>query len=173
MYRLPLIILTAIIMLFMTSPTHTPVSEATPAATDATAVLNDIVADFEILASVWVNAAPCADYLITEFEDSESAAVYLGAGFEPDLAHDLAAFLLTDAPGVDRMVVTPTEFIPMISAADLPHLNAKHTSPDTVVINRCYDDCYQPGDRYVYTITARSYGGHWKISGLTLEALPR
>ena len=172
MSRLPLIILTAIIMLFMTSPIQAPALDVTPAEADATAVLTDIVADFEILASVWGSTEPYGEHFITnKFTDLESAAVYLGGGFEPDLARDLAAFLLMYVPDTDRMAVIPAEFIPMIDVADLPYLQVKHISPEKVVIHRYYDDCYQPGDRYCYIIAARNCGGHWKISHLTLEPL--
>ncbi len=169
MYRLSLIILTAIIMLFMTSPIQAPVLDATPGPVDSTAVVNDIVADFAILASLLNKAEPRGEYLvIDQFPDHESAAAYLTAGFEGDLARQLAAFLLTYSPDIERLVVVPTEFIPMITAVDLPCLQVRHISPETVVVSRCYDDCYQPGDRYCYTIKANLYGEHWIISDLQL-----
>ena len=46
MYRLSLIILTAIIMLFMTSPIQAPALAATPGPVDSTAAANDIVIAF-------------------------------------------------------------------------------------------------------------------------------
>ncbi len=169
MDRLTLIILTAIIMLFMTSPIQAPALEATPAPVDSSAVVNDIVADFAILASMLNNAEPCGEYLeIVQFPDHESAAAYLTAGFEADLARQLAAFLLMYYPDIERLVVISTEFIPMITAADLPCLQVRHISPETVVVSRCYDDCYQPGDQYCFTIKAHRYENHWKISDLQL-----
>lgn len=169
MYRLCLIILTAIIMLFMTSPVQAPALDATPGPVDQTAVVNDIVTDFGILASMLNNAEPCGNYLIIDqFPDHESAAAYLTTGFEAGLARQLAAFLLTNRPDIGRLVVIPTEFIPMITAVDLPGLHVRHISPETVVISRCYDDCYRPGDRYCYTITANLHEERWKISDLQL-----
>lgn len=170
MPRMPFIILTIIMILFMTSPIQISAPEAVPAGMDAMAVLADIVEDFEILASVWRHGGSHGDNLPRgRFSDLDSATVHLGAAFEPELAHLLATFLLTQAPDADRMTVVSAEFIPMIGPADLPRLRLTHPTSDTVVIQCCYDDCYQPGDRYRYTITARNREGHWKISGLTLE----
>lgn len=169
MYRLSLIILTAIIILFMTSPIQAPALDAAPEPVDPTAVVNDIVADFAILASMLNKAEPCGEYLvIDQFPDHESAAAYLTAGFEADLARQLAAFLLTYRPDIQQLVVIPIEFIPMITAVDLPCLQVRHISPRTVVVSRCYNDCYQPGDQYYYTIKANLHGEHWKISDLQL-----
>lgn len=170
MFRLPLIILTLIIMLFMTSPIQASPLEATHAPVDSTGVANHMVADFALLASLLDNAEPCGEYLVIhQFRDQESAAAYLTAGFEADLACQLTAFLLTYSPDSERLVVIPSEFIPMINAADLPYLQVRLTSPETAVVFRYYDDCYQPGDRYCYTIKANLYEEHWKISDLQLD----
>ena len=172
MYRLCLIILTATIILLMTSPIQAPALDATPGLVDSTAIVNDIVADFAILDSMLNQARPGGEYLVMDqFPDHESAAAYLTAGFEADLARQLSVFLLTYSPDMERVVVIPTEFIPMITAADLPHLQVRHISPRAVVVSRCYNDCYLPGDKYCYTIKANLNGEHWKISDLQLAPI--
>lgn len=170
MLRLRLLIFTFIIMLAMTSPIQAPFSEGSPAGTDTEAVINEIIADFSFLCSILAEAESCEGYpVVSRFGDLDSAVDYLSQGFEPELAQNIAQYLLTYNPDIDRVVIIPSEFIPVITAADRPYLQITHLSSELVIAQRYYEDCYQLGDRYCYTIEAHKRSDHWKISDLHLE----
>lgn len=155
----------------MTSPIQAPFSEGSPSSADTAAVINEIIADFGFLGSMLADTESYQGYAaVSRFGDLDSAVDHLSQGFEPELAQNITQYLLAYNPDINRVVIIPREFIPVITAADRPHLRITHLSNESVIARRYYEDCYLLGDRYRYTIEAHKRSDRWIISDLHLEA---
>lgn len=136
-------------------------------------IFTNIIADYEVYTSLLSHTYYYEPYqVLTCVDNPESAVSYLTAGFSHSLSQSIADYYLHWVPQLGKMAVIPTDSIPVITAADLPYINVHRKSPDEVVLERIYTDCYELGDRYLYRITAHKEESRWIIVDLSLEPLP-
>lgn len=97
------------------------------------------------------------------------AIYYLLPGFSPELA--LAIVEETTRWDEDKgtLVVVPRGGIPVLTEADVPHLVPVVCSETRVLFERRYQDCFFPGDSYLYTIEVIKTDGVWKVKSLGLQ----
>jgi hypothetical protein len=133
------------------------------------AVFADIIADYKLLDLLLHDVHYENNYLITNHAyNLESVSLYLAKGFDQNLAQNITDYYLQWLPELNKLSVVPTDYIPIISSADWPYINIQNISPDKVIIERVYTDCYEQGDKYLYRILAVLKGDHWIISDLQL-----
>jgi hypothetical protein len=163
---------TILVICFLASSALSPTVDGISNEDQLNPVLEDIVADYELYSSLLHDVYYENDYLITNHANTlESASAYLAKGFDQTLAQSMAGYYLKWLPELNKLAVIPTDSIPIISSVDRAYLNMQRISPDKVIIERVYTDCYEPGDKYLYSILAVFKGGHWIISNLQLIPL--
>lgn len=136
-------------------------------------IIDNITADYALYTSLLNQTYSFKQYQILSCVDNPAAAVqYLAPGFSLSLAQSLVDYYLLWVPEVEKMAVIPTDSIPVITNEDKPYINIRRISPDDVVLERIYTNCYVLGDRYLYRITAHQEQSRWKIVDLYLEPFP-
>lgn len=161
-----------LIITILTSPVLAPTKTGQCANDSFDLVFQDIVADYALFTSLLYDVYSINQYRVSlHANNPELATAYLTGGFDPSLATDIAGFYLQWLPELNKMAVIPTDSIPIINEKDRPYLNMQQISPDKVVLERIYTNCYEIGDRYLYRITAQQKGGHWIIVDLQLDCL--
>jgi len=135
-------------------------------------IFDNITADYALYTSLLEQTNYFEQYqVLTCVENPESAVEYLASGFSLPLAQSLVDYYLLWVPELGKMAVIPTDSIPVITAEDKPYINIHRISPDEVIMERIYTDCYEMGDRYLYRITAHQEKSRWIIVDLYLEPL--
>ena len=132
----------------------------------------DLVHDFQLYNSLLsevnyygLNAIPIHARTIDE------AVNYLETGFESELARSISTYYLQYQEDIKRLVVIPTESIPIITENDLDKINMTYIDEQKVVLQRVYFDCYFPGDAYLYTIFMIKVENRWEINSLSLQEM--
>lgn len=163
---------TALILMFCTLPVLAPIETDQFCNTNFDEIFQDIVADYETYTSLMYDVYPIDQYQVSlHVNTPEAATAYLSGGFTPALAADIVGYYLNWLPAVDKMSIIPTESIPIITEADRLYLTIERISPDKVLIKRIYNDCYEPGDSFLYCIVAQNIDGTWIIEDLQLNSL--
>lgn len=101
----------------------------------------------------------------------KDAINYLGSGFEADLAEDIANGFLGWDEELSKLVVIPTDSIPIITLSDRKEVKITFINENHAVVQREYENCYREQDRYLYTIHMQKEAAGWKISELSLEEI--
>lgn len=123
-------------------------------------LLNDVVYQRESIYPVVTRAANIKEVI-----------EYLKTGFQVDLAENMANYYLGWDAELARLVVIPTDSIPLITMADRNESNIVFINENHAVLQRSYQTCYAEQDSYVYTIHAVKEASGWKISELSLEEI--
>ncbi len=161
-----------LIIIILTSPVLAPMNTGQSANEDFDRIFQDTVADFALYTSLLYDVYSLNQYRVSlHANNPESAATYLTGGFNPSLATDIVGYYLQWLPEFNKIAVIPTDSIPIITEADKSFLKMQRISPDKVILERTYTDCYELGDKYLYRITAEQKDGHWIIVDLQLDCL--
>lgn len=164
------IIISILIIICWVPQSLAPTLQDHQAVSERTIIIDDIVNDFQLLSLLVRDISIYDQYLITNHAyNYDSAADYLAQGFDQILAQTIIAYYFIYVPELDQLAVVPIESIPIITFADEPYMEVHHLSPQKLVINRFYSDCYIHGDCYLYQITARFNGERWIIMDLSLN----
>lgn len=132
--------------------------QSVPVGSDT--IINDIVVDFESFAALMHSRDG-------SIPNREEALNRLLPGFEAELATSIVDFFLQYDPESNSMMVTATDSIPIITAADRGFCQVNQLDAVTARLDRVYYDCYAPGDRWLYQVTAKKYE-RWKIADICL-----
>ncbi|MDD4171880.1 MAG: hypothetical protein PHQ94_06535 [Syntrophomonas sp.] len=171
MSRLLSILFISILMLFI-FPSTTLAPGRTATATDVffDQVFADLVADYALYTSLLQDVYPLKQHNISLHVNSPDAATaYLDEGFALPLAQAIVDCYVQWLPEYGKAAIIPADSIPIITAADKPYLKMRRTSPDEVVLERIYINCYEIGDRYLYKITVRPQQLRWIVVDLQLD----
>jgi len=164
------LLITIITALAFPAAALTPQSTSPQQTDPFNLIFDNIVADYSLYTSLLNQTYSWEQYQILTCADNPAAAVeYLTPGFSLSLAQSFVNYYLLWIPELKKMAVIPTDSIPVITAEDKPNINIRHITPDEVVLERFYTDCYEMGDRYLYRITAHQEESHWIIVDLYLE----
>jgi len=167
------VLITAIMTLLFPSAVLTPLASSQPQTENVDLIFEDIIADYALFTAMLNQTYFFKQYQILTCVDNTDAAVeYLAQGFSLPLAQALVDYYLLWLPELGKMAVIPTDSIPVITNGDKPYMNIRRISPDEVVLERIYTNCYEMGDRYFYGITAHKEKSRWIIVDLNLESLP-
>ncbi len=131
---------------------------------------------FELVSSLFndVNYVKNSIYPVAVKVDSYQNAVnYLCQGFQPDLAENIAHYYLAWDEDLQKMVVIPTDSIPLITEADRKDSTIVLINDHHAVVQRIYNKCYAENDSYTYIIHLQKEDSVWKISELSLEETKR
>lgn len=109
--------------------------------------------------------------IVTKARNSEEAAAYLREGFQAELAESMANYYLGWDEELAKLVVIPTDSIPLITMADREQTNIVFITEHHAVVQRTYQNCYAEQNSYVYTIHMQKESAGWKISELSLEEI--
>jgi len=173
MSRLLSILFITILMLFI-FPSTTLAPGRTDGATEAIfdQVFADLVADYALYSSLLQDVCPLNQHTISLRANSRSeATACLSEGFALPLAQSIVDCYLQWVPEHGKMAIIPTDSIPIITAADKPYLKMRRISPEEVVLERIYIDCYEIGDRYLYKITVHHKELRWIVVDMQLDRL--
>lgn len=94
---------------------------------------------------------------------------YLQSGF----SQQLAVAIIDETTCWDKeqgtLVVVPKEGIPVLTEADLPLLVPTVCSEHQVLIERRYQDCFAPGDSYLYIVEVIKTDCGWRVNHLSWQ----
>jgi len=139
---------------------------------DPDKIFSDIVADYALFTSLCQDVYPFQQYNLALHATSlDTAKDYLSAGFSPDLAQAISTCYLQWLPEINSIAIIPTDSIPVITNEDRNCINMRRISPEEIIMERIYSDCYSIGDRYLYSITARRSLSRWIICDLQLVSI--
>ena len=166
------LLITIITALTFPAPALAPQSSSSQLSENLDLIFDDITADYALFTALLDQTYSIGHYqILTCVDNSESAVKYLTPGFALPMAQSLVDYYLQRVPELGKMAVIPTDSIPVITATDKPYMNIHRISPDEVVLERIYTNCYEIGDRYLYRVTAHQEESRWKIIDLSLEPL--
>ncbi|MDD3365626.1 MAG: hypothetical protein PHZ03_11660 [Syntrophomonas sp.] len=161
-----------LIIILLASPALAPTGTGNTSPDTFDQVVLDIVDDYTLYTSLLYDIYSLQQYRVsTHVNNPDSAIAYLSEGFDQPLSSSIVDYCLQWLPDLNKMAVIPTDSIPIITKADKPYLNMRRISPNKVILERIYTDCYEMGDKYLYRITAEQKGGHWIIIDLQLDRL--
>ena len=162
----------ALILMLFTPPVLAPIKTDQLSNASCNDIFEDIIADYALYASLLYDVYPVDQYRVSlHANNPDAASAYLRGGFTPALAADIAGYYLQWLPDIEKMAVIPTDSIPIITEADKLYLSIEWISPDKILIYRTYNDCYEPGDRFLYRIIAQAQEDNWIIEDLQLDRL--
>lgn len=136
------------------------------------AVFRAATRNFELLASLFNDVTYVADsiYPVVLKADNHQAAIdYLKPGFDGNLAETIVNYYLAWDEGLQKMVVIPTDSIPLVNTDDRKRSNIVFIDTHHAVIQCLYQNCYTENDSYIYTVHLYKDGNDWKISEVVLE----
>ncbi len=107
--------------------------------------------------------------VVTSAYNIKEATEYLKTGFQVDIAANIANCYLGWDEELARLVVIPTDSIPLITNADQQESSIVFINENHAVLQRSYQKCYTEQDNYIYTIHVIREESGWKISELSLE----
>ncbi|MEN6325556.1 MAG: hypothetical protein ABFD18_05010 [Syntrophomonas sp.] len=110
------------------------------------------------------------DYHIAVHGESfQEAMNYLDTGFEAELAASIIEAYMQQVPEIQKMAVIPCDGIPTLSENDNEAVSCSHPDENTIIFQRSYEDCYNQGDSYLFTVTLHHSAQGWRIKALSLE----
>lgn len=134
-------------------------------------IFRDITRDFQLFTALLQEVNYEQEFIVVRHARSQAEAIaWLSPGFEPALARVMVEFYLQPDPEFDRLLVIPTDSIPVITPADQEFCQIT-VHGQTAVLERKYVDCYNPGDQFLYQVTAKK-SDHWKITDIKLTQIP-
>ena len=148
-----------------------PIAAATPeenlAPVDIQAgVLNDVINSFRIYSSFFKDDL-CLPVHAT---NRQEAINYLTNGWSEELAVSIVDTYTYWDTNLKRLVILPSDGMPILSADDISKITCHKTGSDSILLKRFYENCYYPGDLYLYQVSAGYTGEKWIIIRLELEA---
>jgi hypothetical protein len=159
-------------MLLLSEPVLAPTGSCNTSPDAFEQIVLDIIDDYAIYTTLLSDIYSLNQYRISIHANSpDSATAFLSQGFDKFLASAITAYYLQWLPELSKMAVIPTDSIPVITEQDIPYLTMQQISPDMVVLERIYTNCYEIGDKYLYLITAQQKEGKWIIIDLQLDCL--
>ncbi len=166
------LLFTVITTLLFPAAALTPQASYSPQTEDFDLIFDNITADYALFTSLLDQTYTIGHYqILTCVDKPESAVKYLTPGFALPMAQSLVDYYLQWVPELGKMALIPTDSIPVITTTDKPYMNIHRISPDKVVLERIYTNCYEIGDRYLYRVTAYQEESRWIIIDLSLESL--
>lgn len=164
--------LTILIMVISSSTALAPCRIDVSAGDNFNQIFKDLVADYALYNSLMQDSYTFNQYNISLHASSPTMAVaYLSEGFSLPLAQCIVDYYLQWLPEHECIAIIPTESIPIITAADKAHLKMHRLSPEVVVLERIYTNCYEMGDKYLYKITACLKESRWIVIDLQFDRL--
>lgn len=129
-----------------------------------------MIQSFQLYESLLGDIEEYSDHRIPVHGESlPEAMTYLKAGFESELAASIIEAYLQWVPEIQKMEVVPCDGIPTLSENDKEFLSCSQPDENTVVFERPYENCYNQGDRYLFSVTLHHSAQGWRIVDLTLE----
>lgn len=138
-------------------------------------VFRSVINSFGLLAGLMQDVSYARDSVyptVNKADNIEDAIAYLSPGFQSELAASIANYYFGWDEDAARLVLIPTESIPIITAADRDVTQITFIDEHHAVLECIYDNCYARQDRYLYSIYVdKSEESEWKISELSFEEI--
>lgn len=137
-------------------------------------VFGAVVDSFALFSSLLEDVSDQGDPIypvVCHAENLKNAIAYLRQGFQADLAETMAHYYLGWDEESARLVVIPTDSIPLLTMADRKETSIVFINDHHAVLQRIYQKCYAEQDNYIYTIHVQREDSGWKISELSLEEI--
>jgi len=161
---------TILIIILLASSAVAPTQTDISVTDDFNHIFKDVISDYALYESLMLDVYSIDQCRVSiHADDPISACAYLSEGFDPVLAQTITEYYLQWIPELDKMGVIPTDSIPVITDADKPFVNMKKITPDKVILERIYTNCYEMEDQYLYRITAQKKGIRWIVVDLELK----
>lgn len=157
---------------FLQEPAALAGSEAEYGPKQDDEVFAAVVAGFDLFSSLLQDVYYVDDssYPVVKRAASIKDAIhYLGAGFQADLAESMANYYLGWDEELARLVVIPSDSIPLIRNSDRDYVKIVFITENHAVVQRIFEKCYSETDRYLYTIDMQKDITGWKINELSLK----
>ncbi len=148
--------------------------ESQSPAEQSEAVFTSVCNSFALLASLLndVRYIDNSGYpVLMNFNTHEAAIRFLSQGFQADLATAMVNYYLAWDEELGKMVVIPTDSIPLINSTDRENTSIVFINADNAVLQCRYNQCYAENDRYLYTVHVQKEASRWKINDLSLEEM--
>jgi hypothetical protein len=98
----------------------------------------------------------------------DEAYVFLSRGFGSDLAAAICSSFTWYDSELECLFLIPCEGLPTIGLTEKNGVMYSWEAKDMLSFQYRFENCYQPGDAYLYRVTVRLLDGRWKIETLEL-----
>lgn len=140
-------------------------------------VFGAVINSFGLLAGLMQDVSYARESVyptVNKADNIDDAIDYLSTGFQPELAAIITNYYLGWDEASERLVLIPTDSIPMITAADRDNTQITFIDEHHAILQRIYDNCYAEQNRYLYSIYVdKSEESGWRISELSWEEINR
>lgn len=145
-----------------------PLDKAPPYVQQA---YSQVSADFEIyLEFLQVEESP-GGLLLLNARTPHEAQAFLSRGFSVDLADAICSSFTRYDRERERLILVPCDGLPTIGAAQKNGVQYYMEGQESIVFQYRFENCYQPGDAYLYCVRTRLEDGWWKVGALELLEL--
>lgn len=161
--------LLAIVLPFKTEAVYVqPLIQAPPYVQQAYA---QVSADFDIYQEfLQVEESP-GGLLLLNARTPYEAQTFLSRGFSVDLADAICSSFTRYDIEREHLMLIPCDGLPTIGAAQKNGVLYYMEGQDSIIFQYRFEDCYQPGDAYLYCVRTRLEDGWWKVEALELLEL--
>lgn len=135
-------------------------------------VLKSVVNSFDLLAALMQDVSYTRDSVyptVNKANNIDAAIKYLSTGFQPELAASIANYYFGWDEESARLVLIPTDSIPMITPDDQDKVQITFINENHAVLQRIYENCYAGENQYLYSVYVDKLESGWKISELSWE----
>lgn len=135
-------------------------------------VFQSVVNSFDLLAALMKDVSYAGDSVyptVNKASNFDAAIEYLSAGFQPELAASIANYYFGWDEESARLVLIPTDSIPMITADDQGKVQITFISEHQAVLQRIYENCYAGENQYLYSVYVDKLESGWIISDFSWE----
>lgn len=98
----------------------------------------------------------------------EEAYLYLCEGFTPSMAEAILICYSQWQPQYNRLIIIPTEGLPLITSGSSNDLYIKQLNNNEAVFSKYFFNCYEPDDCWQYDVSLLSGAQGWRIAALDL-----
>ena len=96
------------------------------------------------------------------------AYLYLCNGFTPSMAEAILLSYSQWQPQYNRLVIIPTEGLPLITTGSSNDVYIKYFNDNEAVFSKYYYNCYESDDCWQYDVSLISDTQGWRIAALSL-----
>ncbi|MEN6389419.1 MAG: hypothetical protein ABFD04_03315 [Syntrophomonas sp.] len=145
-----------------------PLSMAPPNVGQA---FQQVMADFNLYQQfLQVQETPGGQVLLNA-RNPDEASIFLSRGFCDDLADAICASFTWYDRERGRLMLIPCDGLPTIGPAQKNDVLYYMEGQDLLTFQYRFENCYQPGDAYLYSVRTRLQDGWWKVEALELLKL--
>ncbi|MEA1961817.1 MAG: hypothetical protein U9N81_11225 [Bacillota bacterium] len=135
-------------------------------------IFGDVLYDFSCYRSLLLDTVEYQGmYLPVHADNYQEAVDYLSQGFSSPLAEAIATCYFTDSTPPGYFQIRPMDSIPILTPGDRSRTWIYLQTNSDAQVYCTFNDCYEPGDRYLYSLSLKKFNSRWIIHSINLYQL--